>query len=197
MAPTIEKRGRRPKPGARYPSGGLKPAMNTPTLQEIADARDRARRETEAETMATALAQPHRRGNPEPWLGSALGRFCHFQRVRRELYDAGLEYGAIIRRWRSAKGIPSDERHGTGGCGDGPSAATVAGWERQIAACEKELWTTRGMDAYRAVRQLVLFDADLPEIDNKPAIIGLQAIARALGLASPEHPYLTNRSGCG
>lgn len=65
------------------------------TVEQIALA-EKARAQRE---MSVVLAQPHRQGNNSQLSESVLGRFCQQHRLRRELYDAGIEYGAMKRRW--------------------------------------------------------------------------------------------------
>ena len=58
-----------------------------------------------AETMAVALAQPHRRGDADPKLESALGRLCRAKGWHEASFWAGSRYGDDIRRLRLAEGF--------------------------------------------------------------------------------------------
>ena len=195
MGQTLEKRGRRPALGDRYPGEKLKPArMNTPTLQEIADARDRARRETEAEVMATARSQPHRRDLKEPdsrWADSALGRFCLANRLRKEIYDAGLMYQVIYDRHCAAWGAPCQRRSGggRGGMGEGPTMRTVAEWRSALEGCSRAISDAGGVLAVKAIKLLCHDDIDIHPLEVAPAIIAFPELARYLGLGSLRTPF--------
>ncbi len=56
-----------------------------------------------AETLAVALANPDRRGDPGKRAGDALAVFC--VGLRRECYDAGEQYGRKARADKSARGF--------------------------------------------------------------------------------------------
>lgn len=57
------------------------------------------------EVMSVALAQPHRRGDNDPRLESALGRLCKAKGWHSASFDAGIMYGDNIRRMRLAEGF--------------------------------------------------------------------------------------------
>lgn len=177
---------RKPSPAGYSPSG----KRRKPT----ADMLNEMQRQKDAEIKRVVLDQPHRRDsvNPEsPWNATALGRYCLAYKVRQELFEAGEAYAAIVRRYRAAKGIPTDSSTGEGGGGDGPSAATVAGWERQLAICARALETCpNGTDAFRYTRQLVIDDFDIDPLNYPPVVLGLQALAQALGMPLPRRPFL-------
>lgn len=83
------------------------------TVEQIA----MAERERQQREMSVVLAQPHRQGNNSQLAESVLGRFCEKHRLRREIYDAGVEYGAMRRRWAKYKDAPMADRiqgNGTG-----------------------------------------------------------------------------------
>jgi hypothetical protein len=77
---------RKKKAGARHACGKLRQPLTPEKLAKDA--------ETQAQTMATVLAQPHRRGSTDQRCESALGRFVLAQWLRSEVYDAGLSYAA-------------------------------------------------------------------------------------------------------
>jgi hypothetical protein len=56
--------------------------------------------------MAVALAQPHRRGNRDPFCESALGQLVLRQLLPRNCYDAALGYATLVRRSFAVAGIP-------------------------------------------------------------------------------------------
>lgn len=69
-------------------------------------------RERSDAVKGVVLAQPHRRGDTDQRRASALGRACRRARLRRECYDAGEDYAALVRRdWRGdAAGDADDQR---------------------------------------------------------------------------------------
>jgi hypothetical protein len=76
------------------------------TVEQIAKAeRERAQKE-----QAVVLAQPHRMGSTSQMAESVLGRFCEKHRLHHALYDAGLEYGAMRRRWAKYMNAPMADR---------------------------------------------------------------------------------------
>jgi hypothetical protein len=84
----IERRGRKRKPGHRYPSGDLV------SDKEVIVAR------------IIAFRQPHRQGAPEsnrhdPKACWPLGILCLNNVITEEMYQAGVNYGATVRRYRA------------------------------------------------------------------------------------------------
>jgi hypothetical protein len=90
-------------PPTREPNGRV---ARLTTVEQIAMA-ERVRQQRE---MAVVLAQPHRKGSNSQLAESVLGRFCEKHKLRRELYDAGVEYGAMRRRWAKYKDAPMADR---------------------------------------------------------------------------------------
>lgn len=88
-------------PPERYPCGKIK---RSKTIEQIAEAEKKAQ---EFE-MATVLAQPHRHGSRSQLSENAFGRFILAHKLRRELYDAGIEYYALRRRLVNIWGGPRD-----------------------------------------------------------------------------------------
>jgi hypothetical protein len=175
------------KTGERHPCGKLK----QPNAQERADiAARKARQET-----AFVENQPHRRGfadKSDPWLESELGRFCRLRKLRRELFDAAMEWANIVRLYRVAWGAPVDEHHGGPGSGQGPSGATLAGWKAQMLAIEEALYGDQGTNKarYSATKALVL-DGKAPSRELEQfAIDGLRIVAIELcGMTAREAPH--------
>lgn len=159
----MSRRGRKRKSGHRQPNGQL--------------ARPMSKQEN---PMALVLNQPHRRGSSDQRCASALGRFCLRAGLRRELYDAGLEYAGVVNRWRAAKGIPL-QHHVTGGTGIDPSDETVARWRRDMLDMEQAMMA-HGIKALLAVKQIALDDADIGIDQDSYAIDGLYAVAENRGL---------------
>lgn len=179
----MARRGRPRKAGERGAGGKLK----KPTLDQIKEA-DAAKRR---ENKLFVANQPHRRDLPEPFsdrAASALGRFCMIYRVGDELYQAGIAYADLTRRWRGAWGCPDPNHSESIGSGLGPSDATVAAWWRQIKGIEKAL-RARSMTHYAAARHLCIDDGDLPEDAVGIAVEALQIVADQTGRSVAGHPF--------
>jgi len=91
----IEKRGRKRKSGARYPSGGL-------------------RREKIEEPNVVALRMPHRMGVPKELAHDAkaetvLGRYSLNGLITPLEYDAGVYYRGVVARYLSSIGAPKSD----------------------------------------------------------------------------------------
>jgi hypothetical protein len=182
----MAKRGRPRKSGHREASGRLQ----RPTLAQLKNV-EAAKRLRETDAVAS---QPHRRWAPDPRdprLATALGRFCVRYKARTELYDAGVEWTETYRRLLAALGAP-DPNHSSalGSGGDGPSKATIDGWERKIEGVERAV-LKYGQSAYHGIRQLCMEDADVPGHEAADAILGLRVLAVTLGrLPSGAHPFV-------
>jgi hypothetical protein len=141
------------KTGARHPCGKLK----QPSAKERADIQARRAR-MEAEFVQN---QPHRRGfavKDDPRLESELGRFCVRYKLRKELFDAALDWANIVRLYRAAWGAPQDENHASAGLGEGPSMETQAKWKAEMLSIEEDLYGFHGKNKarYKATMELVL-----------------------------------------
>lgn len=175
------------KTGERYSNGKLK----KPTAAE--------RAKTEAEVYRANMQQvgnqPGRRefADPlDPWLESEVGRFCRRNRLRRELFEAGTEWANIKRLYRLAWGAPMDEHHGGAGSGEGPSAATVAGWKATLLNIEEALYgeTGRNKARYTATMRLCLDGQPVPRELVDYAKDGLRVLAIELGkMTAKEQPF--------
>jgi hypothetical protein len=134
------------------------------------------------------LDQPHRRGDTSQLRESALGRFVldHYAdaRMGRTIYDAGQAFADVVRRWRAARGVPSDVRAGGGlSTTEGPSAATVARWWAQITAVDSRLTYEVSAGALRAVRHLVIDERET-RLDPRIVKLGLGIMAEEMGAIS-------------
>ncbi len=168
------KAGRKPKAGLRYPSGELKKPTTQAALNQIADARRR-------HEQSVVLNQPHRRGEANPWAESPLGRLCLRLKLRRELYDAGMNYASIVACWRGAKGIPKSTGRSTGGSGQTPADDAVLRWQTQMLEIERAV-DRYGIGPLLALRTLVLDEAEVGIEHDGAAMVALQAAAVELGL---------------
>ena len=172
--------GRKRKSGLREPNGRLQRATTVDGLNALADA---ARRKQQS----VVLRQPHRRGEDSPLAENPLGRLCLRRRLRREMFEAGMNYAAIVACWRGAKGVPMATGRGTGkGSADGPSDLVVQRWQRQMLEIERAV-TRHGLEALLVLRTLVLDEAEAGIERDEIAIVALKAAAVELGLMR-EHP---------
>ena len=138
-------------------------------------------RERNDAVMSVVLAQPHRRGNRSQWRESAFGRFCDDHKLREEIYDGGNAYADLLRRWRVAKGVPTELRLGMGGSGEGPSDATVEAWTQRLGSVRLNVVLTAGASAWLAVELLVVDNIEIPKSCTRDAIMGAGALAIEMG----------------
>ena len=135
------------------------------------------------------LRQPHRLGNTDQRCESPFGRFCMKHGLRDEILQAGEQYEGIVRRWRAAKGIPTEGTGNGGGSGDGPSDATVAEWTAQRFNCDRAMQTA-SYDGWCDVAGMLLYRAEARDGFRDAAIGALVALARELGTLMSGHPYV-------
>lgn len=164
-------RGRKRKVGKREASGKPQRAP----AGERADA-----------IRGVVLAQPHRRGNTDQRAESPWGRFClragpGHRPLDREIYDAGEQYAGLKRRWRAARGVPTDLRLGVGGSGDGPSDITVAQWARTIARVEHAM-ARETVPGFLAIRGALFDHADIGLEYQEAAVVAAEVMAAELGM---------------
>lgn len=131
-------------PPGREPNGRT---QRLTTVQQMELAAE-AKRQRE---MSVVLSQPHRRGNTSQLSESVLGRFCQQNRLRRELYDSGLEFGAMVRRYDKYWDAPMADR--IQGSGSGlPDDADKDRWKAFIEKAEKAIVDAHGdLSAIRAM----------------------------------------------
>jgi hypothetical protein len=138
--------------------------------------------EKEANVVAIALHQPHRRGNDSTWCENAVGRFCLEYGLSAEVYNAAHTYGDVRRRWRAAKGAPTMLRLSEGvGTGEGPSASTVADWTRRLASALHFCVAVAGAEGWLSAEMLIIDNADIPDRYHTGARNALAALATAMG----------------
>jgi len=126
--------------------------------------------------------QPHRRGfavKDDPRLESELGRFCARNHLRKELFDAALDWANIVRLYRAAWGAPQDENHASAGLGEGPSMETQAKWKADMISIEEALYGVHGKNKarYKATSDLVLKGIAPSQELRQYAIDGLRVVA--------------------
>jgi hypothetical protein len=143
--------GRRRKNGAREANGRLKRLKAAERKALIGE-------------RAVVLAQPHRRhlnGEALSQLAeSPLGQFILKHGLRRELYDAGLEFGSISRRCLRARGTCAGIIEAYTGTGKEMSTAAAVWLKKELERLEKPL---RRFPGFPALRQLAIFERGIPE----------------------------------
>lgn len=123
----------------RHPNGSIKRTGKFKrTSERIAD----AQRAAEESEMAVVLAQPHRRGNRSQLMESPFGRFCVFNDLDRELFDAGEAYASMRRQYQSAVNCPMPDR--LGGSGADIETEQVRKWRELLGAWEREMLDAGG-----------------------------------------------------
>lgn len=123
-------------PPERYPCGKIK---RPKTIEQIAEAEKKA----QEHEMATVLAQPHRQGSRSQLSENAFGRFILAHKLRRELYDAGIEYYALRRRWVTTWGGPMDEIR-LGGSGEEVTMELAQKWKNTLDEWNAEMLRAGG-----------------------------------------------------
>lgn len=178
MIPATSTGGRPRKMVQRQPNGQPK---RPPRSSIMATEREKADRE-----RAHVKYQPHRQGDDSKFPECALGRLVKSRKLHEAVYDAGLEYAGVCRRYGAAWGAPISERVGEGtGSAEGPSLSTVAAWKSYLDDAEDAM----GSD-YPAVRRVIVADVDPSPMEVASAITGLIALARHLGkLDRRQHPF--------
>lgn len=156
-------------------------------------ARQKRAQEAEDVNKVVVLNQPHRRGERSQWAATVLGRLCLRKQLEPELYQAGEAYGALVQRWRIAKGIPVQGRPGPSR-GIEPDDATVAAWGQRIINIEDRLLDA-GPGILGAIGWLILSDDDVWPMNEPAVIYGLRILADELGLLKlGQHPYSGRRA---
>jgi hypothetical protein len=170
----MSKAGRKRKICHREPSG-------RPQRVTKIEALNKMNQERTEQVISVALNQPHRKGSRSQWRESVFGRFCDDHKLRESVYDAGNSYADLLRRWRAAKGVPTELRLGIGGNGEGPSDATVAAWSQRIVSVRKNVIRSVGGCTWLMVESLAVDNIDLPQSSIMDGIAGLAALAVEMG----------------
>ncbi len=170
------------KTGYRSPNGRLR----QPTKAE----REAAAKSKEQEAMQTVLAQPHRLGNTSQLCASAVGRFCLRMRLQPALYEAANDYAGLIRRWRSAKGVPDPEITSALGSGVGPTPEKVREWTTEILRIESAMLRS-SREWFFAMRSVCIDNVDPDATSEGYAVEGLMELARLTGWIDRRdmHPF--------
>lgn len=145
------------------------------TVEQIA----LAERQRQQREMSVVLAQPHRQGNNSQLSESVLGRFCQQHRLRRELYDSGVEYGAMKRRWAKYWDAPMADR--IEGAGSGlPTDEDAQRWRQWIDKAEAAIVREHG--DLRAIQAMCVHERSPSAWTGRAYVInGLLALAIEIG----------------
>lgn len=150
------------------------------TVEQIA----LAERERQQREMAVVLAQPHRRGSQSQLAESVLGRFCEKHRLRRELFDAGIEYGAMRRRWAKYKDAPMQDKIQGSGMGI-PEDEDAKRWNEWISRMNLAIVREKG--ALAAIIDMTQHEKEPSRFVGHTFIInGLLALAIEAGRLDPK-----------
>ena len=146
--------GRKRKSGAREASGRLQRLL----------AADRNRNLTIDQLVV--LSQPHRRGDTDQCCESPLGRFvlqnCLGKdgKPRYEIYDAGREYGDLVRHYHAAKIETKPIISNGSGSGRGVSEEKARWLAREVRRLERPL-RKLSMPGFLAVRRLAVYEYEI------------------------------------
>ena len=158
--------GRKRKLGPREPTGRLKRLL----------AADRDRNITVDQLIV--LSQPHRLGDNEQLLESPLGRLVMRNKLRREMYDSGIEYGGLVREFYAAKGIPQPTSDG-GGSGRGVSEEKAQKLKEELHRLEGPL-KRLSIFGFSALRSLTVHEREIHSLLEPSAISTLYLLAQLL-----------------
>lgn len=169
----MSRKGRTRAAGHRQPNGQLSRS------KAVTGARSKI---AEQENVV-ALRQPHRRGDADQLRECPLGRLLLRRRLRRELYDAGIEYGKLIRRYFAAKGIPLATNEGDYQTGPGAPPSAIHDLEIKVDLYERRLKAVSGV-GLRAVQTLAVYEMEIAA-SNEPAAIAVLFELAVISLKIP------------
>lgn len=113
------------------------------------------------------------------WIRSALGRFVLRNRLRPELYDAGLEYGNLVRFYCGVKARHIDIRDRPSGAGGDVSPQKAKWLAKELVRLNTPL---RKLDpvGFSAVRTLAAMECEIAHEAEPSAVIILCELGRLL-----------------
>jgi hypothetical protein len=130
------------------------------------------------EATAVVLAQPHRKGDADPLMESAVGRFCKRMKCRKELYDSAIDYLNKRIWWGVAVGRPRGLENVSGRGGSGPSDETVRSWLSDYMSIDRELMRgRRGYERFNLFYRLVVEGIDIEPGEHDQLIVSALHIA--------------------
>ena len=116
--------------------------------------------------------QPHRRGDMDQLLENPLGRLIIRHKLRREYYDAGQEYGGLVRHFYHAHGIQLDFSEGRGGNGLGVRPGTAKWLAEELERIEPPLQKLNPL-GFSALKTLCVHEREIAPEAEQVAIIVL------------------------
>ncbi len=185
---SMGKRGAKRKEGLREPNGRLDRRTQAQRLNDLNQADNRR-------IKSVVLLQPHRQGRDEPWVASALGRFCIHAGCNPDVFNGVEAYAKDKIRWSIAVGKPKGFENVTlGGSTDGPTPEQVARWKERFTKVHIAIVEQYGAFIMSQMHRLAVEDMDL-RLDtmeqNTPAIrsaMGEVAVIMGMLERNP-HPF--------
>lgn len=159
-----------------------------PSAAEIAAAQKEAEANALHQVVGLVLNQPHRMGDNDQRLHCALGRMCKRLKLRDELYRAGDEYAALVRRWLIAIGGIRPEGHKASGNSQEEITREIA--DKLTARLDEADAVLKRSGAYPWVRHICVDYpsqnvSELPPIAGAKARQGLFDLAVHFGMLKP------------
>jgi hypothetical protein len=150
------------------------------------------RRESEADVLAVALSQPHRRDKPEPrdeLLGSALGRLRRADAITLAQFDAGKVFASVAMRYMRDVLAHSPRVRGLDlaaiggkGCGDEPSERDIWTARTNWSDVQSAMRDTReARESLEALTVVCVLDEDPTHATLGHLRVGLNALHRLWG----------------
>ena len=151
-------------PPAREKNGRKLRKSTQDALNEIA-AKERA------EVIGLVTRQPHRKDFPDPSaqiVGCAIGRFVTRHHMAAIIVDAADTYATARRKWRAARGVPTEVRmDGNGGDFDPDTVRKLFDTWKSI---ESAIATVAGQNALSLINGAAFSDMEIPENHHVPNI---------------------------
>jgi len=129
------------------------------------------------------LSQPHRRGDLDQLAESALGRFVIRNKLHRALFDAGLEWGSLVRHYHSAKLATQPVISVGFGSGAGVTPEKTAWLRGEVERIEKPLRRMYPV-GFVALQTLAVYEREIaPEVEGvaSEALCELGLLLRKIG----------------
>jgi hypothetical protein len=162
----VSRAGRKKKNGAREANGRLRRISA-------------AQRDASLTEKLTVLKQVHRRGDLSQLCESHLGQLVLRHKLPHELFDAGLDYGGLVRHFYHAKGIQIDFSEGHSGSGLGVRPCTARWLEDELERIETPLQKLN-RDGFSALKMLCVHERAISREAEPAAIVCLVALGELL-----------------
>lgn len=158
--------GRKKQNGPREPNGRLKRM-------------EAAQRRAFIGERATVLAQPHRNGDLDQLVESPLGRFVLRNKMHRAVFDAGIEWGILVRHFYTAKMETKSVVSIGFGSGSGVSPEKAAWLQKEVERIETPLKQLSPV-GFSGARDLAVFEKEPPPGSTSEVIGVLFGLVRLL-----------------